>query len=135
MALEQQSATAAHWGPEQYRQLVSASSPTSALVIEDTSKQSVQGFLVTRSIGRDWEIENMVIGERSRRRGLGTHLLEEFLQHARQRGAAAVFLEVRESNLAARALYEKLNFKEIGRRKSYYRDPEEAAILFRLQFP
>ena len=51
---------------------------------------------------------------------------------ARGRGAAAVFLEVRESNQAARALYEKWAFLESGRRPRYYKDPEEDAILIAL---
>jgi len=134
-ALEQKSATSAHWNPEQYEHLVSASAPRSVFVIEHASNRIVLGFLVTRLIGREWEIENVVIGEQSQRRGLGTQLLAEFLKQARHRKAAAIFLEVRDSNLAARALYEKLNFKAIGRRNSYYRNPEEDAVLYRLQFP
>ena len=51
-----------------------------------------------------------------------------------RRGAGAVFLEVRESNRAARALYEKWAFLESGRRRGYYKDPEEDAILYRLDF-
>ena len=51
-----------------------------------------------------------------------------------QEGAAAVFLEVRESNRAARALYEKWAFLESGRRRGYYKDPEEDAILYRIDF-
>jgi len=130
--LEQHSATVAHWKPEQYEHLFRTSSQRTVLVIEDSSNQRVEGFLVARDSGGEWEIENIVVWHQ--RHGLGTHLLSEFLNHARRRGAAAIFLEVRESNLAARALYQKLRFEKNGRRKSYYRDPEEDAILYRLQF-
>ena len=133
-ALEQHSASGAHWNPKQYESLISASSRRSVLVIEDTSKQIIEGFLVARNSDGEWEIENVVVSDHSRRRGLGTRLLSEFLNHARQQAASAVFLEVRETNREARALYQKLHFKQIGRRKSYYRDPEEDAILYRLQF-
>ena len=51
-----------------------------------------------------------------------------------RRGAKAVFLEVRESNYAARALYEKWAFVESGRRRRYYQDPNEDAILYRIDF-
>jgi ribosomal-protein-alanine N-acetyltransferase len=132
--LEQLSATAAHWKPEQYEDLVSPSSERTVLVIEDTSNRRVQGFLVARNSGGEWELENVVISQQKQRHGLGTHLLSEFLNHAARRGGAAIFLEVRESNLAARALYQKLHFQPNGRRKSYYRDPEEDAILYHLQF-
>jgi len=53
----------------------------------------------------------------------------------RSRGGIDVYLEVRESNHAARALYEKWAFQEAGRRKSYYRDPDEDALLLRFSFP
>jgi ribosomal-protein-alanine N-acetyltransferase len=94
----------------------------------------VQGFIVGRAIGEEWEIENIAVAEPIRSRGLGTRLLGEFLDLARGRGARAVFLEVRESNLAARRLYEKWVFIESGRRRRYYRDPEEDAISYRLDF-
>jgi [ribosomal protein S18]-alanine N-acetyltransferase len=132
--LEQLSPTAAHWKPEQYEHLVSASSEKTVLVIEDTSNPRVQGFLVARNSGGEWELENVVISPAKQRHGLGTLLLSEFLNHAARQGAAAIFLEVRESNLAARAFYLKFDFQQNGRRKSYYRDPDEDAILYRLQF-
>jgi ribosomal-protein-alanine N-acetyltransferase len=53
---------------------------------------------------------------------------------ARERGADTVFLEVRESNLAARRLYEKATFVEKGRRQLYYQEPEEDAIVYQLGF-
>ena len=68
------------------------------------------GFIAGRAVGEEWEIENIAVAGPARRRGLGTRLLGEFLDLARDRGAEAVFLEVRESNLAARRLYEKWAF-------------------------
>ena len=90
------------------------------------------GFVAGRVLDNEWEIENIVVAGPARRRGFGTRLLGEFLELARCRGAQAVFLEVRESNLAARRLYEKWAFVQSGRRKLYYREPEEDAIVFRL---
>ena len=84
------------------------------------------------SVAEEWEIENIAVADSARRRGLGTRLLGEILDLARASGAAAVFLEVRESNRAARALYEKWAFLESGSRCGYYADPQEDAILYRL---
>ena len=103
-----------------------------ALVIEEDT--DIQGFLVARTVEREWEIENIAVAGLARRRGLGTRLLGEFLDLVRGRGAESVFLEVRESNRAARALYEKWAFVEAGRRPCYYRDPEEDAVMYRLLF-
>ena len=85
-------------------------------------------------VAEEWEIENIAIAGSARRRGLGTRLLGELLDLARAKGAEAVFLEVRESNRVARALYEKWAFLESGRRRRYYKDPEEDAILYRIDF-
>jgi ribosomal-protein-alanine N-acetyltransferase len=61
-------------------------------------------------------------------------LLEGFLRLARARRGTNVFLEVRKSNQAARLLYEKAGFVEAGRRKDYYRQPDEDALVLRFSF-
>ena len=130
MALEKHAVTASHWSKEQYERLFSGNVPTRvARVIEEDGV--VDGFLVARAVGNEWEIENIAIAGPARRRGLGSRLLGEFLDLARERGAESVFLEVRESNRAARALYEKWAFVEAGRRSGYYREPEEDAAVYR----
>jgi [ribosomal protein S18]-alanine N-acetyltransferase len=68
----------------------------------------------------------------ARRIGVGKRLLERLLDGARETHSTSVFLEVRESNVAARTLYEKLGFRETGRRKSYYASPLEDAVLYSL---
>ena len=136
LAIEKHAATAAHWSIEQYEALFRASGQIALIVQEETQqeKAQVQGFIIARAIGVEWEIENIALAGPARRRGLGTRLLGEFLDLARAQGAEAVFLEVRESNRAARALYEKWSFMRSGRRQRYYKDPEEDAILYRLGF-
>jgi ribosomal-protein-alanine acetyltransferase len=132
MSLEKRASTAAHWSGEQYDALFRQSSPRVALVLHDGS--CLQGFVVSRVLGEEWEIENIAVAGSARRRGLGTRLLGELLDLARAKGASAVLLEVRESNHAARALYEKWVFRESGRRRRYYKDPEEDSILYRIDF-
>ena len=133
MALERHAATAAHWSAPQHQAALDNTGPTRlALVIEQDSV--VCGFLVARAIGAEWEIENLAVASTARRRGLGTRLLGEFLSRVRDEGTRAVFLEVRESNHAARRLYEKWAFVESGLRHHYYQGPPEDAILYRLDF-
>ena len=122
--------TAARWSPAHYEQMFSAGRLT--LVIEEDHR--VMGFVVGRGVARQWELENIAIRGQARRRGLGSHLLGEFLHHIQSTGGREVFLEVRESNRAARALYEKWAFIEAGRRKSYYQDPPEDALIFKFYF-
>ena len=130
LALEGDSAAAAHWSEAEYRRLF-AEAARVVLVIEE---DSVQGFIVGRDLGPEWEIENIVVASSVQRRGLGTQLVQELLDLARSRGAQVVFLEVRESNSAARALYSKSGFVETGRRNSYYRNPEEDALVCKKLF-
>jgi ribosomal-protein-alanine acetyltransferase len=133
MTLEKRAATAAHWSAQQYEAAVSSEAPSRVILIVE-EEADVLGFIVGRALGEEWEIENIAVAGSARRRGLGTRLLGEFLDLARERGADTVFLEVRESNLAARRLYEKLAFVESGRRKLYYREPEEDAIVYQIGF-
>lgn len=138
--------SSAHWSERQYRELLAGSPGMLVLVAEeeredapadDPSCRSIErhalvGFLVARHIAIDWELENVVVAPSRRRTGLGVGLLKALLNEARDTNSEAVFLEVRESNSAARKLYEKLTFQETGRRKSYYTNPLEDAILYRL---
>jgi [ribosomal protein S18]-alanine N-acetyltransferase len=134
MALERHAVTASHWSQGQYQGMLSeADLRRVALVIEEGS--AVQGFLVARAVEHEWEIENIAVAGTARRRGLGSRLLGEFLDLAREREAESVFLEVRDSNRAARALYEKWGFVEAGRRNGYYREPSEDAVVYRLWLP
>jgi ribosomal-protein-alanine acetyltransferase len=133
MAVEKHAVTAGHWSLEQYREAFSSTGPARVLLVIEEGA-SVQGFLIARAVEREWEVENTAIAGPARRRGFGTRLLGEFLNIARSQGGQAVFLEVRESNLAARKLYEKWEFAESGRRKGYYGAPDEDAITYRLDF-
>jgi len=133
MLLANHSVTAAHWPREHYERIFDDhASRRLALVIGESV--AAQGFLIAQEVASEWEIENIAISGAARRRGLGTRLLGEFLNRVRAEGAAAVYLEVRESNQAARSLYEKWGFVESGRRRGYYSQPGEDAIIYRFSF-
>jgi len=134
LAIQQHSVTASMWTREHYLAVIRRQNDRRhALVIEDDG--DVGGFIIGTKIGEEWEIENVAVKPDARRRGLGSHLVGEFINLAKIIGAKAIFLEVRESNRAARALYEKWAFTEEGRRKSYYKDPEEDALVLKFSFP
>jgi ribosomal protein S18 acetylase RimI-like enzyme len=86
------------------------------------------GFLLSRQTAEgEREILNLAVDPSMRRRGVALRLLE----HELERGEGAWFLEVRESNVAAIALYESVGFRRVGRRKEYYNDSHEAGIVMR----
>ena len=138
--LERQSSTAAHWSEAEYATLFQAEhgrEPRLALVaLCDLPQRSsgdaptVVGFLIAGHVAAEWELENIVVPEEARGKGIGTLLMQTFLRHAIHLKSESVFLEVRESNLAARGLYKKVGFKETSRRKSYYTNPLEDAIVY-----
>jgi ribosomal-protein-alanine N-acetyltransferase len=68
-----------------------------------------------------------------RRQGIARKLLTFTLRSAMQEGAQRSFLEVRESNVAAQEMYHKFGYEQVGRRKRYYRDNDEDAILMNLE--
>jgi len=78
------------------------------------------------------EILNLAVAPDGRRRGLGRELVRATIDALTEREVRQVYLEVRESNAPARALYATFGFKEVGRRQQYYRRPVEDAIVLRL---
>jgi ribosomal-protein-alanine N-acetyltransferase len=146
------SATAAQWNQTEYLKLFATDQPEAqplanpqivdpnikgqartALVVEQEG--NVVGFIVGRQVEEEWEIENIAVTGSARRSGLGSRLVGELLDLVRKRGGKSVFLEVRESNRAARSLYEKWAFLEVGRRKMYYQNPAEDALILKFKFP
>jgi ribosomal-protein-alanine N-acetyltransferase len=129
LAIEQQWPSAAHWTSEQYKKLVTGGV---VLVAEEAGK--LCGFVCANAVASEWEIENVVVAAEFLRRGIANELVRALIQCAENEAASAILLEVRESNLPARGLYEKHGFRELGRRPVYYRDPMEDAILYALRF-
>jgi ribosomal-protein-alanine N-acetyltransferase len=93
----------------------------------------VVGVLQWRQLGEEAEILDIAVPTRHRRKGYARFLLKNFLNLAQERGTREVFLEVRESNAAALALYREFGFEVSGRRPRYYREPTEAALLLHLK--
>ncbi len=102
-------------------------------VAEDAD--AVIGYVVAWVVVDEAEIANLAVVPASRRSGAGAMLLDVALEFVVARGAATVFLEVRASNVAARALYRSRGFEEISRRKNYYQRPLEDALVLRLVRP
>lgn len=78
------------------------------------------------------DIARICVEEEFRGQGIATRLLEELIKQSEKAGAAKFFLEVRESNQAARNLYEHIGFTQAGVRRKYYEEPEEDAMLMAL---
>ena len=93
------------------------------------------GYCMLMTAADQGEVVNLAVAKRAQRQGLAGRLLDDALQFATQAGVVSVFLEVRVSNEAARALYRSRTFQEIGRRKGYYQRPAEDALVLQWTGP
>ena len=132
MSLASQAETSGHWSYEQYEQAV-RNSPLRRITLVLEAQSKILGFLVAQAIDHEWELENIVVAASHRRTGFGSRLLNEFLDLIRREQAESIFLEVRESNHAARRLYEKFGFVQTARRPNYYNQPREDALTCQLK--
>jgi ribosomal-protein-alanine N-acetyltransferase len=133
IVLERQSPSAAHWSVDSYRQVFDQGIAVRIVLVVD-DEGSIRGFLIARTAGEECELENIIVASSSQRCGLGSKLIQELIAIARSQRTPGIFLEVRDSNVAARSLYEKCGFTISGRRKSYFTDPAEDAVLYTLTF-
>ena len=91
----------------------------------------VVGYVVAVRAADEAEILNLCVAPAARRAGTGRALVRAILERVAAHGARAAYLEVRDSNRAARRLYEGEGFAPVGRRRDYYRRPVEDAIVLR----
>jgi len=100
--------------------------------------QDESGFIFIRTAGDEAEVLTLAVKPAARRRGIASALVAEGAKQAQKQGATAMFLEVSCANLPAIALYKRLGFNEVGRRKAYYAahgaTPEDALVL-RVEIP
>lgn len=93
---------------------------------------TVMGYVGLMSVLDEGYIANVAVAEEFRRCGVGAALIGRLIERSKERELAFITLEVRESNAAARSLYKKFGFTDVGRRKNYYFKPTEDAILMTL---
>ncbi|MBW3630939.1 MAG: ribosomal protein S18-alanine N-acetyltransferase [Gemmatimonadetes bacterium] len=89
------------------------------------------GYAVCWTIVEQAELGNVAVDAEWRNRGVGLKLVQAALERVRRRSAEECFLEVRESNRTAQSLYQKCGFRSIGRRRRYYSNPTEDALVMR----
>jgi [ribosomal protein S18]-alanine N-acetyltransferase len=92
---------------------------------------AVVGYAVSWCVVDEAELANLAVLPAMRGQRIGAALLDRAMTDARRAGCVVMHLEVRESNAAARGLYESRGFGMVGRRKRYYREPIEDALILR----
>lgn len=120
------------WSEKQYQAALEQKSFAAFGLLQD---QSLVAYLSLYHVAPEMEIVNIAVTPQERRKGHGRRLLAMLLQVAVKMGMQKISLEVRESNAAARALYESLGFRQSGRRRRYYPDNGEDALIYFLNLP
>jgi ribosomal-protein-alanine N-acetyltransferase len=93
------------------------------------ASHALAGYIVARIGANELHVNNVAVRARYRRHGIGLNLLDRILEEGRRRGVDAAFLELRAGNQAALSLYEKCGFRVTSRRKRYYSEPTEDALV------
>ena len=96
--------------------------------------ENLAGYVGSQTVMDETDMMNLAVAPQFRRQGVGEALVNALVAALKDLGSRCLTLEVRDSNEAARALYAKLGFVEIGRRRGYYRDPREDALILRKEW-
>jgi ribosomal-protein-alanine N-acetyltransferase len=96
------------------------------VAVED---DAVLGYIGSQTVLDESDMMNVAVSPAHRRKGIAEALVLALADALREKGSAKLTLEVRASNAPAITLYEKLDFKPIGMRKNYYRNPKEDALI------
>lgn len=94
----------------------------------------VVGYIGSQTVCGETDIMNIAVHPDWRRRGIAQILIEQLIVELKKQGSSCLTLEVRSSNEPAIALYDKLGFREVGRRPGYYRNPKEDALILRKEW-
>jgi [ribosomal protein S18]-alanine N-acetyltransferase len=127
LAIEHESYTVP-WSEATFRSLLRR---RDAELIVAEAGGAVIGYAIFWTVLDQSELGNVAVTGSWRGRGIGHRLVAAVLDRAEQRGVREVFLEVRPSNTAARSLYERFGFAPVGRRRNYYQEPAEDALVLR----
>ena len=99
-----------------------------------TEGETVAGYIGSQTVLEETDMMNVAVHPDHRRKGIAEALVNALVEALKNQGSHCLTLEVRASNAPAIALYEKLGFTEIGRRKNYYRNPREDALILRKEW-
>ena len=92
------------------------------------------GYVGSQTVMDETDMMNVAVHPDFRRKGVAEALVAGLVEELKCRGSRSLALEVRASNIPAIGLYEKLGFCQIGRRKNYYRNPREDALILRKEW-
>ena len=120
------------WSVSEFESMIASPNVFGAAAVDPAGRKP-SGFILTRQAADEAEILTIAVDRALQKKGVGRELLEYQIAELRRNGVHKLFLEVDEGNKAARALYDRLRFVQVGTRPGYYRSasgaPANALIL------
>ena len=95
---------------------------------------TVAGYVGSQTVMGESDMMNVAVAPEYRRQGIAEQLIIDLIRQLNDRNSKSLALEVRQSNLPAISLYEKLGFVQVGCRPRYYRNPKEDALIMRKEW-
>lgn len=128
---------AAFSDPWSYSSILSAvNDPLCRFILAlDEDSDELFGYAIMRTLFEEGEVLSVAVRPDLRRKGIGRRMMKTLMCDASSRGVTKMFLEVRQSNEAARSMYTSLGFLPIGLRRGYYAKPREDAVIMRASLP
>ncbi len=102
------------------------------VLVEEGPNPRIRGYIDYWLVADEVHLLNIAVAPTHLRRGFGRLLMEDMFQEAKKIGQKSIYLEVRESNKTAQAFYGKFGFQVVGRRKGYYVDSKEDALVMEM---
>ena len=131
-ALDRQLFSSEYWSEEDF---YSSLKDPARIFFTAYEGKTFLGFCGLQQSFEQGDILTIGVDPARRRQGIAGALLTAMIEEFRRQGGASLFLEVRASNTAARGLYEKFGFRQIGIRKNYYQQPAEDGLVYLLEVP
>ena len=118
------------WSQKSLRSTITEDDSYFAVAITDGK---IVGYINTTYVLDEMNLNRICVLPQYRKMGAAGSLMESMFAHARQKGLAQIFLEVRLSNLEAQSVYQRFGFKVVGERKGFYQNPPENGLVMTAQ--
>ena len=133
LRVERSSAEAPHWGEAEYLAALDDGATVRRCLMVAEVEERLVGFAVGKVAAGVGELESVAVGGEARRQGVGRALCVAVIEWCRAGGVGRMELEVKAGSVGAIGLYAGLGFVEVGRRRGYYREPVEDALLMEME--
>jgi [ribosomal protein S18]-alanine N-acetyltransferase len=133
LRVERSAVEAPHWSEGEYRAALDDGAAVRRCLMVAEVEGRMVGFAVGKVAAGVGELESVAVAGEERRRGVGRAICLAVMEWCRGQGAGTMELEVRAGSVGAIGLYEGLRFVEVGRRRGYYREPVEDALLMQME--